>query len=120
MWSLTDELEKAMKQYTNAGGKEKPVRDISAVLEKWWNISRSFVGNLPHRLTDKQLILPKCCKSANRPRLAQCDLTSANHILALDRIQPPDNTAKDKPTQKRLFAISAGEKGYALCGALSS
>ncbi|UQX80762.1 type I restriction endonuclease subunit R [Mannheimia haemolytica] len=119
---LTDELEKAMKQYTNAGGKEKPVRDISAVLEKMVEHITVIRGQFATPIDGQAVDIAKMLQISEPPKLLNAILTSANHILALDRIQPPDNTAKDKTPRKNAFlqSVRLAKKGYALCGALKA
>ena len=55
-------------------------------------------------------------------KLLNAILTSANHILALDRINPDDSKDKKGKTHaKMLFASgTVCQKGYALCGALKA
>ncbi|WP_414625534.1 type I restriction endonuclease subunit R [Bibersteinia trehalosi] len=119
---LTDELEKAMKQYTNAGGKEKPVRDISAVLEKMVEHITVIRGQFATPIDGQAVDIAKMLQISEPPKLLNTILQAANHILALDRIQPADNTAKDKTPRKNAFlqSVRLAKKGYALCGALKA
>lgn len=56
-------------------------------------------------------------------KLLNAILTSANHILALDRIYPDDSKDKKGKTPRKnafLQAVRFAKKGYALCGALKA
>ncbi|OAV30477.1 Type I restriction-modification system, restriction subunit R [Moraxella catarrhalis] len=118
---LTDELEKAMKQYTNACGKEKPVRNIETVLEKMLEYVSIIRGQFATPVDGKTVDVNAILKITEPPKLLTAILTSANHILALDRVNPHDDTDKqDKTPRKNAFlqAVRFAKKGFSLCGAL--
>ncbi|SUO97318.1 type I restriction endonuclease subunit R [Suttonella indologenes] len=118
---LTDELEKAMKQYTNAGGKEKPVRNIETVLEKMLEYVSIIRGQFATPVDGQTVDIGKILQISEPAKLLNAILTSANHILALDRVNPHDDTDKqDKTPRKNAFlqAVRFAKKGFSLCGAL--
>ncbi len=120
---LTDELEKAMKQYTNAGGKEKPVRNIETVLEKMLEYVSIIRGQFATPVDGQTVDIGKILQISEPAKLLNAILTSANHILALDRIYPDDSKDKKGKTSRKnafLQAVRFAKKGYALCGALKA
>ncbi|RKM15238.1 type I restriction endonuclease subunit R [Moraxella catarrhalis] len=120
---LTDELEKAMKQYTNACGKEKPVRNIETVLEKMLEYVSIIRGQFATPVDGHTVDIGKILQISEPAKLLNAILTSANHILALDRIYPDDSKDKKGKTPRKnafLQAVRFAKKGYALCGALKA
>lgn len=120
---LTDELEKAIKQYTNASGKTQQVRDIGAVVDKLVEYITVIRGQFATPVDGKTVDVNAILKITEPPKLLTAILTSANHILALDRVNPHDDTDKqDKTPRKNAFlqAVRFAKKGYALCGALKA
>lgn len=120
---LTDELEKAMKQYTNACGKEKPVRNIETVLEKMLEYVSIIQGQFATPVDGQTVDIGKILQISEPAKLLNAILTSANHILALDRINPDDSKDKKGKTPRKnafLQAVRFAKKGYALCGALKA
>ncbi|OAV22327.1 Type I restriction-modification system, restriction subunit R [Moraxella catarrhalis] len=118
---LTDELEKAIKQYTNASGKTQQVRDIGAVVDKLVEYITIIRGQFATPVDGKTVDVNAILKITEPPKLLTAILTSANHILALDRVNPHDDTDKqDKTPRKNAFlqAVRFAKKGFSLCGAL--
>lgn len=118
---LTDELEKAIKQYTNASGKTQQVRDIGAVVDKLVEYITVIRGQFATPVDGKTVDVNAILKITEPPKLLTAILTSANHILALDRVNPHDDTDKqDKTPRKNAFlqAVRFAKKGFSLCGAL--
>lgn len=118
---LTDELEKAMKQYTNAGGKEKPVRDIAAVLDKLQEHIDIIRGQFATPVDGVAVDLTQILQISEPEKLLTAIISSANHIIALDRVAPSKDS-KDKTPRKNAFlqAVRLAKKGYSLCGAVKS
>lgn len=118
---LTDELEKAMKQYTNAGGRTQQVRDIGAIVNKMIEYITVIRGQFATPVDGKTVDVIEILKITEPAKLLNAILTSANHILALDRINPDDSKdKKDKTPRKNAFlqAVRFAKKGFSLCGAL--
>lgn len=118
---LTDELEKAIKQYTNASGKTQQVRDIGVVVDKLVEYITVIRGQFATPVDGKTVDVNAILKITEPPKLLTAILTSANHILALDRVNPHDDTDKqDKTPRKNAFlqAVRFAKKGFSLCGAL--
>ncbi|MDD0823047.1 type I restriction endonuclease subunit R [Mannheimia sp. AT1] len=118
---LTDELEKAIKQYTNASGKTQQVRDIGAVVDKLVEYITVIRGQFATPVDGKTVDVNAILKITEPPKLLTAILTSANHILALDRVNPNNDTDKqDKTPRKNAFlqAVRFAQKGFSLCGAL--
>lgn len=118
---LTDELEKAIKQYTNASGKTQQVRDIGAVVDKLVEYITIIRGQFATPVDGKTVDVNAILKITEPPKLLTAILTSANHILALDRVNPHDDTDKqDKTPRKNAFlqAVRFAKKDFSLCGAL--
>lgn len=117
---LTDELEKAMKQYTNATGKEKPVRDIQSILDKMVEYLTVIRGQFVTPVGGKTVKIDEILKMTEPQELLNAILIAANHILALDRLNSVDDKTKEKSPRKNAFlqAVRFAKKGYSLCGAL--
>ncbi|WP_418001193.1 type I restriction endonuclease subunit R [Moraxella oculi] len=118
---LTDELEKAMKQYTNAGGRTQQVRDIGAIVNKMIEYITVIRGQFATPVDGKTVDIIEILKITEPAKLLNAILTSANHILALDCVNPDDSKdKKDKTPRKNAFlqAVRFAKKGFSLCGAL--
>ena len=115
---LTDELERAMKQYTNASGRTQQVRDIGAIVNKMIEDITVIRGQFATPVDGKTVDVNAILKITEPPKLLTAILTSANHILALDRVNT--SHSNDKTPRKNAFlqAVRFAKKGFSLCGAL--
>ncbi len=115
---LTDELERAMKQYTNASGRTQQVRDIGAIVNKMIEYITVIRGQFATPVDGKTVDVNAILKITEPPKLLTAILTSANHILALDRVNT--SHSNDKTPRKNAFlqAVRFAKKGFSLCGAL--
>lgn len=114
---LTDELEKAMKQYTNAGGRTQQVRDVGAIVNKMIEYITVIRGQFATPVDGKTVDIIEILEITEPAKLLNAILISANHILALDRINPDDSKdKKDKTPRKMLFCKRCGlPKKVSLC-----
>ncbi|OOF87866.1 restriction endonuclease subunit R [Rodentibacter ratti] len=123
---LTEELKKALEDYTNAGGSDDFVKDTDAVFFKMKE-QLEFIRTLfDTKINGKAFDVPSAIGETDPSRLLKAIALAANHINSLD--QQPDDKAHhqqwknsdDPEPRKKLFlkTVSSLKKGYALCGAL--
>ncbi len=124
---LTDELTKALKEYSNAGGGEGFVKDTQSVFFKMKEHLEFIRALFATKVEGKPFDVQNAIKQTEPVALLKAIALAANHIVALDQL-PDDGKAHhqhwkasdDPEPRKKAFLKTASSlrKGYALCGGL--
>ncbi|MCF7520673.1 type I restriction endonuclease subunit R [Neisseria sp. ZJ106] len=116
---LTEELQQATRQYTNAGGKSRVKHDIDEIFTKMLEYIDIIRGQMATPVDGKKPDIQTALQLTDPTALLTAIRQAANHILGLDRVLPA-NSGKDKTPRKSAFlqAVRLAKKGFSLCGAL--
>lgn len=116
---LADELKKATRTYTNAGGRSDVKTDVHTIfhkMEEYISIIRGqFATPVDGKIIDVQHAL-----TLTEPNKVLAEVRkAASHILGLDRVNPPKDNESSTPRKNAfLQAIRLAKKGFSLCGTL--
>ncbi|QIW16043.1 restriction endonuclease subunit R [Pasteurellaceae bacterium RH1A] len=118
-YGLTEEMKAGFAKYTNAGGKGEIVQDVEAAFGKMLDYIETIRGQFATPVEGKRFDLAESLQIQEPQALLAAIRRAANHILALDRMQPSLQTKSPTPRKDAfLQAVRLAHKGFSLCAAL--